>query len=210
MTRNRVKFGSSKTGWATTVWVDPGGNTGWGVMSVNPTDLLTSKPVEKIIQHWACDETGKKNENQMASEMLELYDMWEDAAIGIESFTIRKFLQHHEFLSPVRIRSKIEYALWLMEKWDAEENDRPMGRGRHLFRQTPAQAKSTLTDDRQRAAGLWVPGLDHKRDGIKHCYTFLTRAQAIPRLRGVAWPHLFKQDGSLLQRRAPTTKRGKY
>ncbi len=209
MTRRTQRLGSSKTGWATTCWVDPGGTTGWCVMSVNPEDLLGNKPVEKIIQHWQCgDSTG--NENQMASEMLEFYDVWEDAAIGIERFVIRKFLQHDGFLSPVRVRAKIEYGLWLMEKWAAAEEERPVGRPRHLWVQDPSLAKGTLTDDRQRAAGLWDPGADHKRDATKHCYTFLQRTMEKPKMRAYAWPHLFKSDGSLMARRAPTSKRSRY
>jgi hypothetical protein len=178
-------------------------------MSVNPSILVGSRPIEKGIEHWVCGDTHK-NENQMAAEMLELFDLWEDAAVGIERFTIRKFLQHQEFLSPVRIRSKIEYGLWLMEKWKADEDDRPVGRPRYLFLQDPSMAKSTLTDDRQRSLKLWEPGADHKRDAIKHCYTFMVRAQQKPKLRAAAWPHLFKVDGSLLRRRPPTSKRSKY
>lgn len=178
-------------------------------MSVNPSLLMTDKPIWPNIEHWACGESNG-NENQMASEMLQLYDLWDDAAIGIEKFTIRKFLQHDEFLSPVRIRSKIEYGLWLMEKWAAEEDGRDMGRGRYLWLQDPSLAKRTLTDDRQRSWGLWDPGKDHKRDAIKHCYTFLQRAQEKPTMRAYAWPHLFKKDGSLLKSMPPTTKREKY
>jgi hypothetical protein len=166
------------------------------------------KPIESIIAHWACGDTHK-NENQMASEMLELYDAWDDAAIGIEKFTIRKFLSHNEFLSPVRIRSKIEYGLWLQEKWEAEEVGRPVGRGRHLWLQDPSLAKSTLTDDRQRDYGLWDPGPDHKRDAIKHCYTFLQRAQEKPKMRAYAWPSIFRSDGELLVRRASPRKRSR-
>ncbi len=202
-----AKIGSAHTGWATTVWVDPGGTTGWGVMSVSPRDLLsTRKPVEKAITHWACGDT-KHNEDQMASEMLELYDVWEDAAIGIERFQLRQLAVE---LSPVSVTAKIEYGLWLMEKWDAEEVGRPVGRPRMLFKQEPSLAKRTLTDDQQREVGLWEPGHDHKRDAIKHCYTFLQRCQEKPRLRATAWPHLFKMDGSLLKRLPPTSKRGRY
>lgn len=199
-----MKLGSAHTGWATTVWVDPGGTTGWAVMSVKPQALTVSnKALEKCIEHWTCgNSTG--NENQMASEMLELFDVWEDAAVGIERFTLRQLAVE---LSPVSITGKIEYGLWLMEKWQAEEDERPIGRGRMVFKQDPSLAKRTLTDDRQRDAGLWVPGLDHQRDAIKHCYTFLQRARERPRLRAAAWPHLFKIDGSLLKRLPPTSKR---
>lgn len=202
----RVSLGSDKTGWASTVWVDPGGTTGWAVMSVDPSILVEAKPIENNIAHWACgNSTG--NENQMASEMLELFDSWEDAAIGIERFQLR---QLHVDLSPVSVTGKIEYGLWLMEKWQAEEDERPMGRGRYVFKQEPSLAKRTLTDERQREWKLWESGPDHQRDAVKHCFTFLQRAQEKPRLRSVAWPSLFKADGSLLKRLPPTSKRSRY
>lgn len=199
----RQTLGSDKTGWATTVWCDPGGHTGWGVMSVDPQDLCGNKPLHKIIQHWACDWI-QHNENQMAAEMLLLYDMWDDAAIGIESFNLRQLAVE---LSPVAITARIEYGLWLAEKWAAEDEDRMMRRPRYLFKQTPSMAKQTLTDDKQREYKLWTPGLDHGRDAVKHCYTFLQRAREKPSLRFNAWPNLFKQDGTPMKRRPPTSKR---
>lgn len=202
----RARLGSAHTGWASTVWVDPGGTTGWGVMSVDPSILIEDKPIHNNIAHWACGDT-KGNENQMASEMLELFDAWEDAACGIESFHVRQLAVE---ISPATITAKIEYGLWLMEKWNAEEDCRPVGRGRYVFKQEPSLAKRTLTDDRQKEWRLWTPGPDHKRDAIKHCYTFLQRAQEKPRLRSVAWPNLFKNDGSLVKRLPPTTKRSRY
>lgn len=202
----RPRLGSAHTGWASTVWVDPGGTTGWAVMSVDPSVLLERKPIHLNIAHWACGDT-KGNENQMASEMLELFDAWDDAAIGIESFRVRQMAVE---LSPVSVRAKIEYGLWLMEKWQAEEEGREMGRGRYLFTQEPSLAKRTLTDDRQREWRLWEPGPDHKRDAVKHCYTFLQRAQEKPGLRATAWPLLYKRDGSLMKRVPPTSKRSRY
>jgi hypothetical protein len=68
-------------------------------------------------------------------------------------------------------------------------------------------AKKTLTDDRQRAFGLWDAGADHKRDAIKHCYTFLQRAREKPRLRAAAWPTLFRKNGEVMTRRPQTSKR---
>lgn len=197
------RMGSTQTGWATTAWVDPGGSTGWGVMSVNPEDLAGSRPIHKIIQHWSCGMV-KENENQMSSAMLEFYDMWDDAAIGCEDFNLRQLAVE---LSPVTICAKVEYGLWLAEKWAADEDDRPQRRPRRLWKQSASTAKNKLNDDRHREFGFWVPGPDHPRDAIKHCYTFLSRAREQPRLRFQAWPSLFKQDGAPLKKRPPTNKR---
>lgn len=207
MATRRLRLGASASGWASTIWLDPGGTTGWGVMSVNPEVLLsTNKPIHRHLQHWACGEiTG--NENQQTSECMQFFDLWDDAAAGIERFQLRQLAVE---LSPVSITAKVEYALWLTEKWSAEEDGRPMGRGRMVFKQDPSLAKRTLTDDRQRDFGLWVPGKDHKRDAIKHCYTFLQRCQERPRFRATAFPQLFKMDGTLLKRLPPTSKRSKY
>jgi hypothetical protein len=202
----RPRLGSAHNGWASTVWIDPGGITGWGVMAVDPCILTEGKPIENNIAHWACGEI-EGNQNQQASEVLQLFDLWENAAAGIEKFVLRQLAVE---LSPVEIRSKVEYGLWLMEKWAAEEAGRPIGRPRWVFTQDPSLAKTTLTDERQRDYRLWEPGKDHKRDAIKHCYTFLQRCQESPRLRYTAWPTLYKTDGSLVKRLPPTSKRSKY
>lgn len=202
----RVNLGAAVSGWASTVWIDPGGTTGWAVMCVNPEVLTKRVPIHKNLQHWACgDITG--NENQQTSEVLQLLDVWDDAVAGIERFTLRQMAVE---LSPVSITAKIEYGLWLMEKWAAEEEERDIGRGRMIFKQDPSLAKTSLTDDRMREFKLWTPGKDHKRDATKHCWTFLQRAQEKPNLRAAAWPQLFKKDGSLLARMPPTSKRSKY
>jgi hypothetical protein len=196
------KLGSAQTGWATTVWCDPGGTTGWGVMALDPAALAGSRPIHTIIQHWSCGE-AVGNENQMASQMLELYAMWDDAAIGCEDFQLRQLAVE---LSPATVRAKIEYGLWLGEKWAADEEGRDEGRPRRLWLQMASMAKQKLDDDRQRRFKLWEPGKDHKRDAVKHCYTFMSRARENPRMRFNAWPNLFRQDGSPLSRRPPTKK----
>lgn len=203
----RQRLGSDKTGWATTCWIDPGGTTGWAVMAVDPSILTENKPITaSTVAHWACGEmTG--NENQMASQVLELFDLWDDAAAGIERFHVRQMAVE---LSPERITSKIDYGLWLMEKWNADEEERPVGRGRMVFKQEPSLAKRTLTDDLMKDLGFWVPGKDHKRDAVKHCYTFLQRMQEKPQGRAAAWPALFRVEGRTRVARPPTTKRGQY
>jgi hypothetical protein len=205
--RRTQRLGSDKTGWATTVWIDPGGTTGWGVIAVDPSILTENKPINPhSVAHWACGElTG--NMNQQASQVLELFDLWDDAAVGIERFHVRQLAVE---LSPVAITEKVEYGLWLMEKWQAEEEERPVGRPRLMFKQEPSLAKRTLTDDMMRELGFWVPGKDHKRDAIKHCYTFLQRMQEKPQARAAAWPSLFRVEGRTKAVRPPTSKRSKY
>jgi hypothetical protein len=206
MARRRLRLGSAHSGWATTVWADPGGTTGWGVMSVEPSVLTLNKPLERNIAHWACGEIVG-NLNQQASQVLELFESWDGAAIGIEKFHLRQIAVE---LSPVEITAKVEYAYWLMEKWAAEEDERDPGRPRHVFKQEPSLAKRTLTDQRMHDYKLWVPGKDHKRDAIKHCYTFLQRCQETPRLRAAAWPALFRVNGELVAKPPPTSKRSRY
>jgi hypothetical protein len=170
-------------------------------MCVNPEALVGDKPIYEVIAHWACGEIVHSNENAHADQIIELFDVWPDAALGIEDFVIKKFLSHREFLSPVRITSKVEYALW------DDVTQKPI---RRLFKQDPSLAKRTLTDDRQRDFNLWEAGKDHKRDGIKHCYTFLQRCQESARMRYAAFPLLFRSNGDLLHARPPTGKRGHY
>lgn len=42
--------------------------------------------------------------------------------------------------------------------------------------QSPAQAKSFMTDAKLRAAGWWVKGQDHARDALRHLGTYLVSA----------------------------------
>lgn len=173
-------------------------------MSVRPTALTsTRKPLEKCIEHFAAGQI-KGPENAQALEMLELIDLWRDAAIGIENFIIRKFLTHRDFLTPVRITEKVDFGMYC-RSLDDEEADH-----RHIYKQEPSLAKSTLTDARQRESGLWVVGEEHARDAIKHAYTFLRRARDKPGMRHSAWPLLFKKDGSLIKRAPSTSKRQHY
>lgn len=175
-------------------------------MSVDPAVIIENKPIEHNLSHWACGEITGGLDAQ-ASEIMQFFELWSEAAVGMEKFTLRQIAVE---LQPVMLTAKVEYAYWLMEKWAAEEEGRPMRRPRFIFKQEPGLAKRTLTDDRMRDYGLWTPGKDHKRDATKHCYTFLQRMQEKPKARAYAWPQLFKQDGGLRLTLPPTSKRNKY
>lgn len=184
-----VTFTSKDTGWASVVAYDPGGTTGWCVMAIAPRDLLAvDKPLHKVVKHFAAGQIGGVEEEQ-EDQLVEIIDMWSDAAIVGEQFIPRKFNQSTAFLSPVRINAVMKWALH--------------GYGRPLFTQSPEAAKSRWTDDRLKASRshgqLWyIPGQPHATDGIRHAALFLTRARDQVQLRGRAWPHLFNLKGELV------------
>jgi hypothetical protein len=43
--------------------------------------------------------------------------------------------------------------------------------------QTPAQAKTFVTDEKLKAMDLWVPGKVHARDALRHLITYMVRVQ---------------------------------
>lgn len=200
---NGPSYHGESTGWATVCAFDQGGTTGWTVASVAPTSLLNAeKPIHKCIEHMASGQiTG--TEDQQADEMLDLAFTWPDAALLLETFIIRKFLQHHGFLSPVRIEEKFRYGLHLYAK--AQERKRP----RYVYKQQPSLAMDYCTDARQKQWGFWHPGEPHANDATKHAVTFLERCrdpQRGARMRASAWPLLFKSNGEVLKRAPQTSK----
>jgi hypothetical protein len=140
--------------------IDPGGTTGWAVIGVHP-DAMSGDPdvgVIANIEFWAAGQfTGE--ENDQADEILALISHWPSARLVIEDFILRKQSQARELLSPVRLTSILEWAV----------------RPRYFIKQQPSLAMGTITDDRQKAMGFWVPGQEHARDGLKHGLTFLKR-----------------------------------
>ena len=156
------------------LWFDPGGTTGWAYCSVGVTSLLNGNLYERM----RIDRHGeiKGPELGQADTMIDMANGAAQSALGIESFSLRKFTRGAELLAPVRIRAMYEYGL------------HARGEDRRVFFQSPSEAMTTLTDDRQRRYDLWIPGDDHMRVAVKHCYTFLLKAQQKRRLREIAWP----------------------
>jgi len=123
-------------------------------------------------------------ESAGASEILQLVEGWPGAAIVVEDFILRKFDQGRDILSPVRVMEKFEFGLWVL------------GRDGQAFRQQPALAKTTATDDRLQRWGFYrrEGGLKHARDADRHAITFLRRCSQGKQgrlLREKAWPHLY-------------------
>ena len=172
----------------TVIALDPGGVTGWSLMCVEPYAL--SDPTQKVLRNVTMHHHGEleshdtaEGYNEVADHLLTLAKSWPSAAIVIEDFVIRSNIRSREFLSPVRITEKVDWALWKAK--------------RSWFRQTPADAKTTATDARLREWGMYdsVGSLGHARDADRHAITFLRRAKQKESLRAEAWPHLYSEGG---------------
>lgn len=163
--------------WISVVAIDPGGTTGWAVLMVHP-EALTDPDTSILgnIEHFASGQVGGDERHQV-KELLELLDVWPEAAVCIEDFVLRKMLRDRALLSPVRITAVLDYAMWRA--------------GRRTFKQAPSEAKGIATDDRLRSWGLYIRegGEEHARDATRHAITFLRRAKEKPRLRHLAWPN---------------------
>jgi hypothetical protein len=187
---------------ATIIALDPGGTTGWSLISVHPEALTTpdASVLENIFvhQHGQVD-CGSHRGNLATSlhsgistdgEFSGVYDIvklireWPCAAVVIEDFVLRQMRMDRELLSPVRITSAIGYQLW------------KSGRDYHI--QSPSDAKRVCTDDRLKNWQMYDPtgGLQHARDADRHAILFLRKAKAKANFRAKAWPHLFGERGA--------------
>jgi hypothetical protein len=136
---------------------DPGGTTGWAVFSVHPEALSGDPeiPVLSNVLWWTAGQFTGSTENQ-CDEIIELAESWPGARLVTEDFKLR---QVNAELSPVEINHTIGWAL----------------RPRYFVKQNSSLAMSTVTDERQKAWGFWIPGQEHARDAVKHNITFLKR-----------------------------------
>jgi hypothetical protein len=148
----------------TVIAIDPGVTTGWAMFVVKKFAMLD--PNYKIMDNVVCwrGEDLDGDENEQVRTLLRLIRSRPQAHVVIEDFTLRKFTRDRELLAPVRIGAKIEYGMFV---------DR-----RKVNWQQPALAKTTLTDERLKALGLWAQMSPHTRDSIRHALTYLRRVKS--------------------------------
>lgn len=182
---------------ATVIAFDPGGTTGWSLITVHPSALVDDdiKVLDNIEQHqhgqvdcgarkgnWGIsgyEGISTTGEAAGCADLIALCRAWPGAAVLIEDFKLRQFRKDQDLLSPVRVTAAISQSLW--------------NSNRGFFTQSPGDAKHACTDARLKAWGLYQRegGLEHARDADRHAVFFLKRCKAKPELRAAAWPHLF-------------------
>lgn len=187
---------------ATVIAIDPGGTTGWSLISVHPQCLIEpdAAVLDNIFQHQHGQvDCGSHRGNLGTSlhsgistdgEFSGVYDLakfihgWPCAAVVIEDFILRQHRMDRDLLSPVRVTSALGYCLWR--------------KGRDYHVQTPADAKSVCTDERLKRWQMYDPvgSLVHARDADRHAILFLRRCKNKAAFRALAWPHLFGRQGA--------------
>lgn len=153
--------------WPRVMWMDPGVISGVAVVWFDPRALLIEqKKMPRCILAWWETYLGGP-ENRQIDEFLSLGRQLDDGkpglALGVESWTMRKFDQSSDFLAPVRLRSKLEYAVPL---WSP---------GRRIAAQSPSDALTTMTDERLKLLNMFTPGPDHIRDATRHCLLWIRK-----------------------------------
>lgn len=187
---------------ATVIALDPGGTSGWSLISVHPESLVApdASVLDNISvhQHGQVDcgshrgNLGTSNHSGISThgEFSGVYDLvkfikgWPCAAVVIEDFVLRQMRMDRDLLSPVRITAAIGYALW------------KDGRDYHV--QAPGDAKRICSDDRLKDWRMYDPtgGLQHARDADRHALLFLRKAKQKASFRAKAWPHLYGERGA--------------
>jgi len=187
---------------ATVIAIDPGGTTGWSLISVHPGALIepNASVLDNIFthQHGQVD-CGSHRGNLGSSlhsgistdgECSGIYDLakfcytWPCAAVVIEDFQLRQFRKDRDLLSPVRITAALEYCLWR--------------KGRDAHFQEPADAKRVCTDERLKRWQMYDPvgSMVHARDADRHAILFLRKCKANAEFRKNAFPYLYGDRGS--------------
>jgi hypothetical protein len=160
----------------TCVAVDPGGTSGWCVLSVH--DVAMRDPGYRVLENiarWSVGEiTGGIGEQVDA--LIELIEAWTDADVVFEDFVLRTANSAREVLDPVRITHPVG---WWLERGFKRADD-PDLEARQLHLQQPSLAMTTVTDERLKAWGLYhlTAGKPHGRDALRHALTWARRRKA--------------------------------
>ncbi len=137
--------------------LDPGGTTGWAIFSVHPEAMTGDPdiPIMANIEWWTAGQFTGRQDDQV-DQIVAMVRSWPGARLVTEDFKVR---QLNAELSPVEINAMV-----LRET-----------RPRYWVKQMPSLAMDTVTDERQKLWGFWIPGQEHARDAVKHNITFLKR-----------------------------------
>lgn len=197
VTENKITYKE-----ATIIAIDPGGTTGWSLISIHPEAITEPNAdiFENVFTHLHGQvDCGSHRGNLGTSlhdgistegEFSGIYDLaefikaWPSSAVVIEDFNLRQLRMDRDLLSPVRITTGIGVLMWL--------------EGRDYHVQSAGDAKRTCSDLRLKEWGMYdsTGALRHARDADRHAIFFLRKAKGSKAFRAMAWPHLYGERGA--------------
>lgn len=156
--------GGKRPGWMNLMSIDPGGTTGAAYADVPSRARDVATAFKK--GEWETAEFTGPSYEQAAT----IADEWEfrlRPVLIIESFQLRPSKARGagsdpKMLDPVRVTEGILAVLW-----SRKVNVEDLFDEERIVFQTP-QEKASVTSDRLRRFGLWIPKSDHKRDAMRH------------------------------------------
>jgi len=153
----------------TVIGIDPGVTTGWAKITI-PIDSIFGMASGEILdwQYGVLDGP----ETAQAQTFCHIAKRYIWPAVAIEDFDNRKPLRNREYLAPVRVASKIQFAIEIGLA----------GQCCGLEWQMPAMAMETAPDHRLKKWDLYPPGPDHQKDATRHAITLIRRAKKDPKL----------------------------
>lgn len=162
--------------WPRVLWIDPGVISGVACIWFDPKALFEGKSTPKVLLAYTemflnGPEDGLNGQANRFLRVRRVLATEPGLATGSESFILRKLIMDDELLSPVRIRSKIEFDLSRRRR----EHEPHLPVGVPLFTQTPSDALTTFTNDRLKNLRLYTPGPDHINDAKRHCLLWIRK-----------------------------------
>jgi hypothetical protein len=162
--------------------IDPGGTTGWYVITVDRKCIFGDEP-RKIIEvdygEFTGDEAYQAVELARLAGEIQSLDYKYGPALIVEAWDQdpRFKSTDPETLSPVRIGAMLALLKYQKRMGDST-----------LHFQSRALAFGTATDERLRKWKLWVAGSEHIRAASRHAIVALRRARENPEFARALWP----------------------
>jgi hypothetical protein len=159
--------------------IDPGGTTGWALLTVPRGSIYGTERGRFIGHDWGQFYGAEPDQAEAICRLvreIQSLDYKIGPAVVIEDFQLNTHVRGEELLSPVRLAAMIRYASHLRRLGDAR-----------VILQHRQIAKTTATDERLQAWGLYHKGEEHARDATRHAVTAIRRAKASPELRSEMW-----------------------
>lgn len=165
------------------IGIDPGGTTGWARLTVPRVSVLSGQPGE--ILEWDYGELQGTEPSQVRSLLriareTQSLDYGVGPALLVEAWDQDPRFKNTdpEALSPARIGAMLAFC--------EECYPELLGDAKLNF-QSRVLAKTTMTDERLKRHGLWVPGSDHIQAAIRHAVTGLRRAKSSYAIAASFW-----------------------